>query len=728
MQQERNGAVPGNSLGRKTSTTRVLLTIALIVLSLLIGVLLVSSFTLVRVDAAGVSLAAQGENPSNGPYQIYLPLSASGLDPSGPTSTWTSTPSTTPTPSQTPTSTQTPTLTHTPSPTPTETGTPTQTPTQTETPTPTPTRFGEEMLIFDLNRSVTAADDHGIPQDQPPAPSTNGDWTTPINFAQGTIHLRAEIFGQPIAQPMNLQFCFGQQIDTDVRQACVPASYVVGNAGAVITWSANVQDMWQLGNPVDWTVPRDWNGVVIKNRAGQPVSDLQGWNWSGEDPDLWYPLDMRFMAVVVEQGATFTGWENYLNMGPSPTPTSSPTGSPTPTSTTTLTPTHTLTPSPTATRPSDTELLVYDWNQPVEQSHSGFPWDAPPMASANGDWTSPNNFRQGTLYYRAEIRSQPLPQNMKLQFCFWQFGDARQACGTTGDVYGTPGNVVTWSSPVQDMWMQGAPIDWTQPRDKNGMVVKTAGGQPVSDLYGWSWSGQNPTLWYPLDIRFTVVVVEKGAVFTGWGSYIEGVPTSTPTNTPTSTLTPTPTDTPTPGPSPTPSPTIEVGAELLVFDWNKPVESDVGGFPVDSPPMESANGDWTSPINFAQGTLYFRAEIRSQPIPQNMKLQFCFWQVGLTLEACGPMHDVRGDPGVIETWSVDMDDLWIQTVPLNWSQPRTRVGFAIKTAGGVPVSPFKDWNWAGQNPAHWYPLDMRFTTVVVEPGYQFSGWHNYVGP
>jgi len=43
--------------------------------------------------------------------------------------------------------------------------------------------------------------------------------------------------------------------------------------------------MWKLnGKPLDWARPRQQYGVAVKNSAGNPVSDYNGWNWHGEKP------------------------------------------------------------------------------------------------------------------------------------------------------------------------------------------------------------------------------------------------------------------------------------------------------------------------------------------------------------------------------------------------------------------------------------------------------------
>jgi len=244
---------------------------------------------------------------------------ASATPSRSPTATATATATETPSPTHTETATATATLTNTPTATATDDSAPTRTPKPTRTPratatatlTPTPTATpppGEELLVFDLNRPVTR-DDHGFPWDKPPL--ANGDWTKPINFAEGTLYLRVEIFDQPVPQSMKLEFCVWQASNT--RENCSSRVAVSGERGTVVTWSLPVKQMWKKdGVPIDWSAARDRNGVAIRNSQGEPVSDFSGWAWSGEDPAKWYPLDMRFTVVVVEKGAGFSGWENYV--------------------------------------------------------------------------------------------------------------------------------------------------------------------------------------------------------------------------------------------------------------------------------------------------------------------------------------------------------------------------------------------------------------------------------
>jgi hypothetical protein len=172
------------------------------------------------------------------------------------------------------------------------------------------------------------------------------------------------------------------------------------------------------------------------------------------------------------------------------------------------------------------EMIVYDWNRPVTRAERGFPRDFPPKE--NGNWVSPTNYAEGTYHLRVQIRKQPVAQKMRLQFCVWQDGTKpmREMCSPLADLQGKPGTVVTWSVPVAKTQLRNKkPIIWTKPRRTNGVAIKDERGYPISD-YGnpsWNWFGENPSAWYPLDMRFTVVVVAKGATFGGWDRYLNPV-------------------------------------------------------------------------------------------------------------------------------------------------------------------------------------------------------------
>jgi hypothetical protein len=113
---------------------------------------------------------------------------------------------------------------------------------------------------------------------------------------------------------MQVQYCVWQDISGEefLREACADRMYLKGDPGAKATGSEAIDDMWTKYDPIDYAEGRSRHGAVIRNSQGNPVSGKLDWNWNGEDPDEWYPLDWRFTVVVVAKGATFLGWQNYL--------------------------------------------------------------------------------------------------------------------------------------------------------------------------------------------------------------------------------------------------------------------------------------------------------------------------------------------------------------------------------------------------------------------------------
>jgi hypothetical protein len=174
--------------------------------------------------------------------------------------------------------------------------------------------------------------------------------------------------------------------------------------------------------------------------------------------------------------------------------------------------------------------------------------------------------------------------------------------------------------------------------------------------------------------------------------------------------------------------TTQATYEKLVFDWNKLVTVEHRGFPYNQGSTMLANGNWVTPINFAGGTFYYRVELRKMPSYKDVRFQFCVWQDKFRLENCGSQKQVsyRGTK-IVATWSQGVPYMWKKDgKSIDWSRPRYRQGFAIKNSKGLPVSNYNGWNWNGENPAKWYPMNVRLTVVVVAKGKTFSGWGNYI--
>ncbi len=169
--------------------------------------------------------------------------------------------------------------------------------------------------------------------------------------------------------------------------------------------------------------------------------------------------------------------------------------------------------------------------------------------------------------------------------------------------------------------------------------------------------------------------------------------------------------------------------EMLVFDWNKPVLKSHSGF-AQYKPLSSynfPNGNWVSPINYVNGTLYFRARVLS--IPKNqpaMKLGFCFWQNKPKFgEECTKNYALPGVPGSELRWNQSFKSMnKINKAAINWTLPRWKAGFVVRGPKGL-VSNKLNFNWSGENPDNWYPMNIHYTVVLVAPGGGAPNWTQY---
>lgn len=284
---------------------------------------------------------------------------------------------------------------------------------------------------------------------------------------------------------------------------------------------------------------------------------------------------------------------------------------------------------------SNTELLIYDENRAVTIADRGFPRDDPPRSSANGNWKTPINYAEGTLYFRVQIRSQPVPQNMRIQFCMWQYQFTLENCGSQKNVSGESGTVVTWDQPVGDMWkLNGNPMDWVNPRQRYGSAIKNSAGDPVSNYNGWNWNGENPNHWYPLNMRHTVVVVAKGATFSGWSNYVGGgggqpnptptntpVPPSQPTATPPPAATPTPTNPSDPGGSGSGDIITNGGFENGASGWSY-YSAQGGGFSTGNPAYSGSKG---AKVTIAQANNNVQLYQQGLQLKANTSYKLSFW-------------------------------------------------------------------------------------------------------
>lgn len=168
------------------------------------------------------------------------------------------------------------------------------------------------------------------------------DWTRPVNYAEGTVHVYMKIRNQPVAQKMLVcwnpyQSKEGAEKGEDLYwfEVGTRREAVFGYPGNTYRWSFDLQDqggedcfrngthIWvkprfvdgrRIEYPIDWTKPRFRQSVRFWHHEGRREPEVhKGNDWGGQNPEEWFPLDLTYVVVVVKKGGQFSGWESYID-------------------------------------------------------------------------------------------------------------------------------------------------------------------------------------------------------------------------------------------------------------------------------------------------------------------------------------------------------------------------------------------------------------------------------
>jgi hypothetical protein len=157
----------------------------------------------------------------------------------------------------------------------------------------------EQLVLFDITYTHTNANDshYGISGATLKQPS---NWTSPINYAQGTIHFYQEVMTKPSDKDTIIDFCL-----ISMRGYGCIETVIYKHTGVVETMRSMAGDDVYPRSAIDFTRAMRSIQLVLKTPAptyingGRPQSDF-------------LPSKMRFVATLVPPGDTY--------VKPTPTP------------------------------------------------------------------------------------------------------------------------------------------------------------------------------------------------------------------------------------------------------------------------------------------------------------------------------------------------------------------------------------------------------------------------
>lgn len=184
--------------------------------------------------------------------------------------------------------------------------------------------LAQEIVILDADVTFDEAGGAIVYENLPGA---FPDDLTADGYDAGTLHQKVTVSATPGMRETTLSFCLVQTDRDPMNRACTDSSSVAFMSTDTVTTSQTISTFDGIGN-LDLTSALAEVAVVASDTNGYMV-DGGNTMWDGSpDFSLYYPLTVRYEAVLVADGETFTGFPSdpQVPMDQVATPSISPAG------------------------------------------------------------------------------------------------------------------------------------------------------------------------------------------------------------------------------------------------------------------------------------------------------------------------------------------------------------------------------------------------------------------
>jgi tetratricopeptide (TPR) repeat protein len=132
------------------------------------------------------------------------------------------------------------------------------------------------------------------------------------------------------------------------------------------------------------------------------------------------------------------------------------------------------------------------------------------------DWQTPTNYAEGVVYQRLEVSRKPSTETVTYQLCLVPNDDIaiKPACSRAGGLEFSDIGVYTSQQPIKEFY-QYDNINWSRGISNLMVILRDKNGNPVDTVFSKERK-QNLDLYYPMEVRYSVVIVPKGGAFQGW--------------------------------------------------------------------------------------------------------------------------------------------------------------------------------------------------------------------
>ena len=129
---------------------------------------------------------------------------------------------------------------------------------------------------------------------------------SPVDYAGGTLYQKVEVLEKPSDAPVQLQVCLVPNDDISVKPSCSSASQLSFTGTGSFEAQQALESFTQY-DAIDWDRGISNLMLLLKDASGNPIDPAYS-GVSSEELSRYYPLEVRYSAVLVPAGGSFPGW------------------------------------------------------------------------------------------------------------------------------------------------------------------------------------------------------------------------------------------------------------------------------------------------------------------------------------------------------------------------------------------------------------------------------------
>ncbi len=166
--------------------------------------------------------------------------------------------------------------------------------------------YAEQFVLFDVTFTYTKDDadnskpskSHYYVKGNAMNPDRPRDWTSPVDYRNGTVHIRAEVLDKPPGgEKTTWTLCYIPNKGQGNGYGCTGTGLYTGKG--VYESDVSMTSFWQ-NEGIVWTEGIKQMDLVIKDSSGGG-----GHAHKRPDPEKFFPTTMRITMVQVSAGSTY---------------------------------------------------------------------------------------------------------------------------------------------------------------------------------------------------------------------------------------------------------------------------------------------------------------------------------------------------------------------------------------------------------------------------------------